>query len=948
MVKLSIPKIAARGGCSTLLLLLGLLAAAPAGAQQGGTLAGTVRTQAGLALPGVEVALDPGGAAARSDSLGRFSLSAPAGVAGTLRFRRAGYLEETLRVTAPAAGERREVAVTLVPLYTLDAVTVTTQRERPLLNTEDASTGGTIERLEAEVLPTDARKPLSLAFSIPGVAPASGFFGDAPPLTISGGNALYTQYTLDGLDNNEGFLGGPRVEFPLAGIARLSVLANAYSAAAGRSSNGVVDVETRAGGSEWTGEAFVFHRPGTPLDAAPKYAPPGVDPDGFERIQVGAAAGGPLVRDRTFAFATVEYSDEREDRIGSTARAAFLGTEVRETWRAFARLDHGWSERQTTTARFALSDVSRAGQGGGVIVPEADLTTRRVGSLSGLTHRTAFRSGESSNTLSAQLGTYHWYFPPTESDFSTPQVTIVAPDRVTVEAVVGSSNFVFDERELQLQLRDVFEARLGEAHTLRMGADVVAARFELDASSTNPSGAYTVVDEGNIAPSGRFLSIRDVPADVRVLRYMVDAQPQEVNLSQTLWSAFLEDRWRVSPSLTLNLGLRWDYDDLTSRGESDPDLDNFQPRASFNWYATPQSVVRGGAGVYTGKLPYAVYSDAVQFGPEGNAVVTLEGEAFPPPAFLRGPPPSSLAPLEEGFPPREIRLLFARGLEQPYSVQGTLGYQRQVGEDWGVSLDAVWVETYDLPRSWDLNAVDRPRTAADSVDRPAGFGDAFRPVEPRTGSYRRLTTTDSGGRGRYLGLYTTARRRLTRGLSVEGSWVWSRARNDTEDINFNATQANDFDAEWADAVNDRRHQLSARAFYTVLERLRLAAIADYQTGTPINRIAGFRDLDGSGPIYGEGFVGNLDRFFGVPRNGERLPDSFLLNASAAYLLPVGVGRLEVRVDAFNLLNSTIVSGFANGIPGGGPRTQVGRPGDPVQYSTAAPARQLQLSGRWVW
>jgi outer membrane receptor protein involved in Fe transport len=214
----------------------------------------------------------------------------------------------------------------------------------------------------------------------------------------------------------------------------------------------------------------------------------------------------------------------------------------------------------------------------------------------------------------------------------TPQVTVVGPDLTTPLAIVGSSNFVFDERERQLQLRDVFETRLGR-HTLRFGGDVLRSWFELDAAGTNPRGAYTVVDEGNITASGEFLSIVDIPADVRVLRYTIDAQPVEVDLTQTLVGLFIEDAWRVSPSLTVHAGLRWGYDDITSRGESDPDLNNLQPRASFNWYATRSTVLRGGAGLYAGKFPYAVYSDAVQFGPDGNAVVTFEGAAFPPPAF---------------------------------------------------------------------------------------------------------------------------------------------------------------------------------------------------------------------------------------------------------------------------------------------------------------------------
>jgi outer membrane receptor protein involved in Fe transport len=117
---------------------------------------------------------------------------------------------------------------------------------------------------------------------------------------------------------------------------------------------------------------------------------------------------------------------------------------------------------------------------------------------------------------------------------------------------------------------------------------------------------------------------------VRVLSYTIDAAQKQVDLTQTLWGAFVEDRWRLSPALTLQAGVRWDYDDLTSRGNSSPDLDNLQPRLSFNWLASPTQVVRGGAGLYAGKFPYAVYSDAVQFGPQGNQTVRFEGEQAPP------------------------------------------------------------------------------------------------------------------------------------------------------------------------------------------------------------------------------------------------------------------------------------------------------------------------------
>lgn len=920
-------------------------------AQVGGSAAivGTVRVQGGDPLEGVTVTLEENGSVAITDANGAFRIQVPAGARAELLFRHPRTLEARQAVGPLAPGSEHDVSLTLAPLYALDAVSVVARRQRPLLNTDDGSIASAVEPYELQALPADARDPLRLAFTVPGVAQSTGFFGDAPPLTIAGDNALYTQYTVDGLDNNEGFLGGPRVALPMSALERLSVNALGYRPALGRSTNGVVDFETRAGGDRWSGEVLVANRPGLPLDSEPKFTPAGVDPEGFQRTQIGGALSGPLARGRTFLFGAVEYTMEQEDRIGSTARTSFLGTEERDTWKAFLRVDHGWSPMQSTTLRAALTDVRRRGQGGGVIVPEADITTRRIGSLTSLTHRSAFAAGRGANVLSAQVGTFVWDFPPSASDLETPQVTIVSPDLTTVEAVVGSSNFVFDESELQLQLQNQVEMRLGETHTLRAGADVVWSSFELLGANTNPQGAYTVVNEGNIVLTGRFVSIQDVPASVRVLRYSIDANPQQVDLSQTLWGAFVEDRWRVSPSLTVQGGVRWDYDDITSRGFSDPDLDNFQPRVSFNWLTTRRSVVRAAWGLYAGKFPYAVYSDAVQFGPDGNAVVTFEeGTAFLPPAFGQGPSPSEIQALEDALPPREMRRMFARGLEQPMSSQLTLGYQFQVGAAWSVSVDGAWVESRNLPRSWDLNPVQYVLQPGDTINRAPSFGDTLRLENPATTGYRRLTTTDSGGEGRYLALQTSIRREFVDGFSLEGTWVWSRAENDTEDINFNAAIGNDFAAEWADAINDRRHRVTLRGVWEPMMGVTVAGVADWQTGTPINRVAGFRDLDGSGQIFGNGFIGNHDRYPGVARNTDRLPDAWTLDASVEWRPPVAGRELAVRGEVFNVLNRTNYSGFANGIPGGGPRTQVGRPGDPIVYTTAAPPRQFQLSARWAF
>lgn len=964
-----------------LVLLLSLLtvpvAGTPLHAQSAAIVEGMVRAQSGA--PIAEATVVAGAARTTTDSAGRFTLEVPSGAPLSLYITALGFRSTAVTLTL-TAGERRRLGVTLAPLFELNPLKVIANPERPLLNTETATTGGAIERAELLALPTDARDPIALLFNIPGVTQATGFFGDAPPLSFNAANALYTSYLLDGLDNTEGFLGGPRVEFPLAGLARIDALVNSYGTPFGRSSSGVVNQHSRAGSNALHGELFAYGRPGTALGVdGDNKVPFGAEAaavrrrqEGFRRYQLGGALSGPLRTGRTYFATAVEYVDENEDRIASTALATFLGTERRQKLKLFTRLDHSWSPSQFTTLRLAWSGTERTGNGSGIVTPEADNITQRQGGLYALTHRSMLSAGRASNTASLQLGTYVWNFPP-RAGIDRPQVTIVGPGPAFVpQAVVGSTNFVFDEREVQWQFRDVYERSLGTRHTLRTGVDVVSAQFRLFAAGTNPLGSYVVVNDGSIRPAGGAqVGYTDIPANARVLSYTVDARPQRVNRSQTLYGAFLDDTWRVTPTLTLNGGLRFDYDDITSRGQSTSDWTAWQPRASFNWYRSARSVVRGGVGVYAGRFPYATLSDAQQLGPNGNATVTFSGTDAP--AFGAGPAAAALAARAGQLPPREIFTDFARGLQVPRSYQATLGYQWQAGEDWGVSADVVVSRSTNLPRLLDLNAMSRPLTAADTANQICASalscpGDASRPVRPVSNGFRRLSTAESGGVSEYAGLYLAARRRLVRGLTLDANYVLSHAMSDAEDINFSATQANCFDrdrvdavtgaacssSEWGPANNDRRHRATLRAVYTPNRLTRLSVISDAQSGQPFNRVAGVTsgsgqsryDLLGSGPIRGNSFIGNNDRYFGVDRNAERLPAYFTTNLSAVFVLPVRAQAFEIRADLFNVFNATTWAGFATGTGGNGNIVQTGRPGDAIYNFTPGPPRQLQLSAGW--
>ena len=192
-------------------LLAALISPPAAVGQAAPQVTGTIRSQGGAPIPAARITFAPGGMATETDWRGRFRLEVPAGTVGVLELAAVGFTPERLDLPAMTGGQQKEVAATLRPLFLLDALTVVARRERPLLDTRDATTGGAVEAREIAALPTDARDPIALLYNIPGVAQATSYFGDAPTLSFNGANSLSTQYTVDGLDDNEGFLGGQRV-----------------------------------------------------------------------------------------------------------------------------------------------------------------------------------------------------------------------------------------------------------------------------------------------------------------------------------------------------------------------------------------------------------------------------------------------------------------------------------------------------------------------------------------------------------------------------------------------------------------------------------------------------------------------------------------------------------------------------------------------------------------
>ena len=974
-------------------LALLLAAAVPSARAQASLAVTAVNAETGRPLEGVEVVLT-------NEAIG-LERRRTTGAQGKVRFEglsTAGAYD----VFTPETGDFREAraadlslrsgftrSVTLLlPLtsYELEEVVVSGRRSVADVNRINATVSATLSEAQVEALPVAGRQLDRALYRLPGVTQATSFFPEAPNVSINGANGLYTNYLIDGLGNNENFLGGPKFNIPVGLVQDVTVLTSTYSAEYGRTGNGVFNVTTKSGGNDVTGEAFYVTRPGPPLDASTPYLGRDLSGnavgDGFTRHQGGFAVGGPIQEDRTFFFANVEQTVDLKNNL---LAAPDLGvTRTVDGTNAFTyasgRLDHEWTGHWRSTLRAHHSRV-RIGNpggalGGGRTFPSAANTETRDGTIVAL--QNTYTRGGFTYEGDVQYSRFHWNAGEAENP-GQPQVRILG-DQGRTAAVLGHPGFVFNEYENTFQVQQEVSYLAGD-HFLKAGADVITSDFSLQGGG-NPAGNYTVSlsdaqqDAVADAAADGNLTIGEIPQDVTVENYAVELRPNTFGARQTLYAFYLEDEWNATADLTLTAGLRYDYDTLSKGGSGDSftdgDYNNLAPRLAANYGLTERDVLRGGYGLFYDKVPYAIYSDALERNstaegfkdqlrqlrvmgilPEDTDIdkITYGGTLTandPTATFLDGPTADDLRGQRETAFANARRILNPSGYDNPLTHQFSLGYQRQLRSDLLFYVDVVHTRTYNLPRLADLNAPDEYdisreefETAADPTDlvRTVEEADQTRPVDiyQRTadgriardaagnalfkpGVARQIVVTEMKGEASYYATFLNlvkARQPDDR-FAYRLSYTLSRLRNNPDDINFRAESANDFDDEWGPSINDRTHVISGQLTYfpEVAPGLGVTLAGLLQSGQPINRIPnaevfGTTDLNGDGRQFEAQYTGNSDRFPGEGRNSDRLPWSTTFDVSLRYALPVGGGRVQVTADVFNVFNTENLSGYTN-------------------------------------
>ena len=293
--------------------IVALLLAPAVEAQVTGSVVGTVKDESGAVLADVTVTLRGGiltadGLTATSDAQGsyRFPLVPP----GTyeLSASRQGFAVQVRKDVEVALGRETRADFTLGVAGRTEAVVVTGEGE--VVDVSRSATASRVSQQMIDTLPLNTREFVDLVSLVPGATPVSGGpqGGNLDQVSIFGERAAAVSFLVDGVENNDPLNGGPFVRYTQDSVREFEVITTGYGAQFGRAQGGVTNIVTRSGSNDWRASAFTFLR-SDGLDSVPKELE-GQDPPELDRKVWGASLGGPIKRDRLFAYGTFEVFDE--------------------------------------------------------------------------------------------------------------------------------------------------------------------------------------------------------------------------------------------------------------------------------------------------------------------------------------------------------------------------------------------------------------------------------------------------------------------------------------------------------------------------------------------------------------------------------------------------------------------------------------------------------------
>jgi hypothetical protein len=791
-----------------------------------------------------------------TDAAGRFSLDVFA-----QGFK--PFVEDDLSLT-PDSARTLDVHLDLADVQ--ESVVVRGTGEVLSIRSNAPDLSQTVTASELAELPSSQRSVVKYALVNPHVRQVLATNTDGQQsqrLSINAKSYRHTAYMLDGVINYDWvFANGPYQMVAASAVEDVQVVTNHYPAEFGTTTSGVVRVNTQSGSRNLKGELFTFVTP-SGIQAKPALSPFRVP---NQRIQWGGLLGGPLVTDKTYFFLNYEGIDQRRGAFIQSPSPGFHVGDGEEHY-VLGRIDHHLTDTHSLAFRFnfyryendnpndEISDITQ---------PSAGRLDRSGSRGAQFTDRLVF--GRFVNFVRVN---YAWYYPNNNVPIDS-QVRIERP-RYSIEGNSGSNY----SRGHLVNISDALAFHRGR-HQFKMGAEVV--RIDFKDNLFNEFGTY------------RFAAGPPRPGQ-NPLTYVHVFGASDDRLRDTTFQAYASDDLRLSSRLSASLGLRYEYQTLTTS------LNRFLPRLGMAWDATAdgRTKVTAGVGAFSETFPLIFHRRHLRGSPTSPVAtytIPFGVEGFPTfPNSLTEPPDPRFQAAR-----RDLRMN-RDDLRNPYSWQASAGVEREIGNRWSVVANAIYNRTTGEFRELDINAptpFDRTRPGQ---RRTAAQADPLRPHRTFLGVpvRRVLITGNSDLPTTFAGLDIGIRRKYGKGIRMEAHYLLSHSVTYTSLDSGTPDEWDDLeDAERGPSDTHQKHRFVATTSVDLPYGLRFAQITTLASGLAVNPLTG---TDNNGDTH------SVDRPVGFRRNSFRAPTQANTDVNLAKVITLGGGRrAEIRLDVFNLFN----------------------------------------------
>ena len=471
-------------------------------------------------------------------------------------------------------------------------------------------------------MPINGRNYLDLLQLVPGVAlnrqndPAGD--NSTPILGERGGNTLYL---IDGMPNRDNFNGGASAQFNQDSIMEFQVVTGGYKAEFGHASGGIVNVVTRGGTNDWHGGLSVFYR----SNAFDSNNIPGSSNGApfLNRWDPTVYFGGPIWKDKIFFFGSAE-------RIWESRNLNFVfNPNLPETLVAFEEPFNVNAETYVTRVRAKFDENLGAHR----VSEQINYTNNHIAhylpltealnlpdtryNIDGRTLTLGFNDiwtlGEASKSW--VIDSYFQYRSnPTRQSpccpeagtpntlfnlFSTYTSGDLFGDLGQASFGPGYNSFTFFEKYYSAGSN--VSKVLGH-HTIKFGWDYE----NTGVNGTEPNNFFTQL----FATVDDFNTFGPVNSGLNLITLQGGQTPQDnlVNINNNYTGLFIEDDWKITPKITMNAGLRWDYD------SEFPNKTDFSPRIGVNWAPNSKTVFSASFGTFYDQFREGVARDIPGFG----------------------------------------------------------------------------------------------------------------------------------------------------------------------------------------------------------------------------------------------------------------------------------------------------------------------------------------------